>query len=101
MYIILGIDIMMALLYLVIGIIFIRSKGRAIRYLTSHTFDEKISNRSKELCVIYGKQIMLWSVCFIIGLAIDLLQVGTGLLLAVILNAVLLIRLMILRSRLE
>ena len=42
---------------------------------------------------------MKWSVCFIIGFAIDLFWVGTGLILATILNAVLLFRLMILILR--
>ena len=100
MLVILCIDFMMVLLYLVISILFIRSNGRAIRYLTGHNLDENISNKSKELCIIYGKQIMKWSVCFIIGFAIDLLWVGGGLILATILNAVLIFRLMVLRGHL-
>ena len=101
MFIILCIDFMMVLLYLIIGILFIRSNGRAIRYLTGHTLDENIANKSKELCIIYGKQIMKWSVCFIIGFAIDLLCVGAGLILAFILNTVLIFRLMVLRDHFE
>ena len=101
MFVILCIDFMMVLLYLVIGIIFIRLNGRAIRYLTGHNLDEKISNKSKELCIICGKQIIKWSVCFIIGFAIDLLWVGAGLILATILNAVLIIRLMVFRDHFE
>ena len=101
MFVILCIDFMMVLLYLVIGIIFIRSNGRAIRYLTGHALDENISNKSKELCIIYGKQIIKWSLCFIIGFAIDLLWVGAGLILATILNAILIIRLMVLRDYFE
>ena len=101
MFVFLCIDFMMVLLYLIIGIIFIRSNGRAIRYLTGHDFDENISNKSKELCIICGKQIMKWSVCFIMGFAIDLLWVGAGLILATILNAVLIIRLMALRDHFE
>ena len=101
MLVILCIDFMMVLLYLVISIIFISSNGRAIRDLTGHNLDENISNKSKELCIIYGKQIMKWSVCFIIGFAIDLLWVGGGLILATILNAVLIIRLMVLRDHFE
>ena len=101
MFVFLCIDSMMVLLYLIIGILFIRSNGRAIRYLTGHDLDENISNTSKELCIIYGKQIMTWSVCFIIGFAIDLFWVGAGLILAVILNAVLIIRLMVLRDHFE
>ena len=49
MFVILCIDFMMVLLYLIIGILFIRSNGRAIRYLTGHDLDENISNKSKEL----------------------------------------------------
>ena len=49
MFVILCIDFMMVLLYLIIGIIFIKSNGRAIRYLTGHDLDENISNKSKEL----------------------------------------------------
>ena len=100
MLVILCIDFMMVLLYLIIGIIFIRSNSRAILYLTGHNLDEDISNKSKELCSICGKQIMKWSVCFIIGFAIDLLWVGAGLILATILNAVLIFRLMVLRGHL-
>ncbi|WP_315370261.1 hypothetical protein [Oribacterium sinus] len=101
MFVFLGIDFMMVLLYLIIGIVFIRSNGRAIRYLTGHDLDEKISNKSKELCIIYGKQIMKWSVCFIIGFAIDLLWVGAGLIIATILNVILIIRLMVFRNFFE
>ena len=101
MFIILCIDFMMVLLYLIIGILFIRSNGRAIRYLTGHNLDENISNKSKELCIIYGKQIMKWSICFIIGFAIDLLLLGSGLILAIILNTVLIFRSMVLIVHLE
>ena len=101
MFVFLGIDFMMVLLYLIIGIIFIRSNGRAIRYLTGHDFDENISNKSKELCIICGKQIMKWSLCFIVGFAIELLWVGAGLIIATILNVVLIIRLMVLRDHFE
>ena len=101
MFVFLGIDFMMVLLYLIIGIVFIRSNGRAIRYLTGHDLDEKISNKSKELCIIYGKQIMKWNVCFIIGFAIDLLWVGAGLIIATILNVILIIRLMVFRNFFE
>ena len=55
MFVILCIDFMMVLLYLIIGILFIRSNGRAIRYLTGHDLDENISNKSKELGIICGK----------------------------------------------
>lgn len=44
---------------------------------------------------------MKWSLCFIIGFAIDLLWVGAGLILAAILNTVLIIRLMVLRDHFE
>ena len=101
MFVILCIDFMMVLLYLIIGILFIRSNGRAIRYLTGHNLDENISNKSKELCIICGKQIMKWSLCFIIGFAIDLLWAGAGLILATILNTVLIFRLMVLRDHFE
>ena len=101
MFVFLCIDSMMVLLYLIIGILFIRSNGRAVRYLTGHDLDEKITNKSKELCIICGKQIMKWSLCFIIGFAIDLLWVGAGLILAAILNTVLIIRLMVLRDHFE
>ena len=101
MFVFLWFDSMMVLLYLTIGMIFIRSDGRAIRYLTGHNLDENISNKSKELCIICGKQIMKWSVCFIVGFAIDLLWAGAGLILATILNVVLIIRLMVLRDHFE
>ena len=101
MFVFLWFDSMMVLLYLIIGIIFIRSNGRAIQYLTGHDLDENRSNKSKELWIICGKQIMKWSLCFIIGFAIDLLWVGAGLIIATILNAVLIIRLMVLRDHFE
>ena len=101
MFVFLCIDSMMVLLYLIIGILFIRSNGRAIRYLTGHNLDENISNKSKELCIICGRQIMKWSLCFLIGFAIDLLWVGAGLILAAILNTVLIIRLIVFRNHFE
>ena len=85
----------------IIGIIFIRLDGRAIRYLTGYNLDENISNKSKELCIIYDKQIMKWSLCFIIEFAIDLLLLGARLILATILNAVLIFRLMVFRDHFE
>ena len=101
MFVFLCIDFMMVLLYSIIGIIFIRSNGRAIRYLTGHELNENISNKSKELCIICGRQIMKWSLCFLIGFAIDLLWVGAGLILAAILNTVLIIRLIVFRNHFE
>ena len=101
MFVFLCIDSMMVLLYLIIGILFISSNGRVIRYLTGHDLDENRSNKSKELCIICGKQIMKWSLCFIIGFAIDLLWVGAGLILAAILNTVLIIKLMVFRNHFE
>jgi len=44
---------------------------------------------------------MKWSLCFIIGFAIDLLWVGAGLILAAILNTVLIFRLIVLREHFE
>ena len=62
MFVFLCIDFMMVLLYLIIGIIFIRSNGRAIRYLTGHVSWLRIKNlgiRSFNIAELHTKKLLV------------------------------------------
>lgn len=75
-------DLLMVIIFFIIGTYFYKSDGKAMRYLTGY---EK-KNRSKEdesyLSKIYGKKIIKWGLIFIFGACIDLFYEGIGYLIA-------------------
>lgn len=97
-------DLGMAVIFLLFGLYFYRSDGKAAMLLTGYNMkseEERKAFDEVELCRNYGKSIMLWAAPFLIGAAIDCFFEGIGCLLAwaswVILFAAFLLK----RSKLE
>ena len=81
MGIFLAIDVMMALLFLAIGLLFYRSNGKAANYLAGYnmkTKEEREKHDETEMCKEYGKRMMFMSVPFIVGGAVDYSYAGIG-----------------------
>ena len=78
-------DLMMSLVFLLIGTVFYRSKGNAARFLSGYKVkfveDSKKVDEIK-MCMDYGKRIMLWTVPFLIGAIIDVRFPSIGTLIA-------------------
>lgn len=81
MEIFLAIDVMIALLFLAIGLYFYRSNGKAANYLAGYNMkskEERVKYDEIEMCKAYGKRIMLMAVPFIVGGAVDYKFAGIG-----------------------
>ena len=81
MGIFLAIDVMMALLFLAIGLFFYRSNGKAANYLAGYnmkTKEEREKHDETEMCKEYGKRMMIMTVPFIVGGAVDYKAAGIG-----------------------
>ena len=81
MGIFLAIDVMMALLFLAIGLFFYRSNGKAANYLAGYnmkTKEEREKHDETEMCKEYGKRMMFMAVPFIVGGAVDYKYAGIG-----------------------
>lgn len=61
---------------------FYKSKGKAAKFLTGHVEKTESDDFEKEICEVYGKRIMVWSLIFIAGLVIDIYNEGIGCVLA-------------------
>lgn len=74
-------DIMMAIIFFVIGLAFYKSNGKAAEYLTGYntrTKEERKKYDENEMCKKYGKRMMFMSIPFIIGSVIDFKFVAIG-----------------------
>jgi hypothetical protein len=68
-------DIGLALIFQVMGIYFIRSKGKGVKYIAGFNFKTKKEQSEynlQDICVDFGAQIVLYGVLFMIGGIIDL-----------------------------
>ena len=75
----------MAVIMFLFGIWFYKSEGKAADFLSGYNM--KSANERKKydenaMCKAYGKRMMVMSVPFIIGIAIDIQCQGTGCLIA-------------------
>lgn len=87
-------DLGMAICFFAFGLWFYKSKGKASNYLTGYnqkSEDERKKINEDEMCKIYGKRIMYWTIPFIAGAMIDVFKPGIGCTLAWIVWIVLLI----------
>ena len=97
-------DLMMAILFFLIGIYFYKSNGKAANFLTSYnmkSIDERKKFNEDTLCKDYGKKMMLWAIPFLIGIGIDIYSPGKGVFIASILWVIMLIQLLIERHQRE
>lgn len=97
-------DLMMAILFFLIGIYFYKSNGKAANFLTGYnmkSIDERKKYNEDTLCKDYGKKMMLWAIPFLIGIGIDIYSPGKGVRIASILWVIMLIQLLIERHQRE
>lgn len=97
-------DLMMAILFFLMGISFYKSNGKAANFLTGYNM-KSVEERQKfdedQLCKDYGKKMMLWAIPFLIGIGIDIYSPGKGVRIAWILWVIMLIQLLIERHQRE
>ena len=74
-------DFAMAVIMLLFGIWFYRSKGQASKFLSGYNMkaaEERKKYDENAMCKAYGKRMMFMSVPFIIGIIIDIQYQGIG-----------------------
>ena len=84
-YIYIIFDFAMAVIMLLFGIWFYRSKGQASKFLSGYNMksaEERKKYDENAMCKAYGKRMMLMSLPFIAGMIIDIWYIGTGCLIA-------------------
>lgn len=99
--VVVAIDILMFYIYFIIGVLFIRSKGEATRFLSGYKSTDQSKEEKEKLCFLYGRNLIYWAGLFAVGAIIDTFCSGIGMIVATVLNIVLLIRLLLLRHILE
>lgn len=104
MWIVIMMDIMMAVIFLLMGLAFYRSKGRAADYLTGYNMrseEERRQYNENELCKAFGKRVMFMAVPFLPGAMLDYIHAGVGTVIAWSIWIVLFVLLLIERYRRE
>ena len=74
-------DFAMAVIMLLFGIWFYRSKGQASKFLSGYNMksaEERKKYDENAMCKAYGKRMMFMSLPFIAGMIIDIWYIGTG-----------------------
>ncbi|SHJ08445.1 protein of unknown function [Clostridium cavendishii DSM 21758] len=74
-------DLGMALLLLILGLCFYKSKGKASNFLTG--YNSKSTNEiegfdDEKMCKDYGKRMTIWAIPFLIGTIVDIFKSGVG-----------------------
>ena len=98
------IDLSIAAIFFLIGLLFYRSNGKAASWLSGYVMkpvEERKKYDEKKMSRDYGKRIMLWPVPFVIGAVIDFGFPFKGTLIAWIIWTVMLIRLLTERHKRE
>ena len=75
------IDALMAAIFVLTGYGFWRSDGRAARYSAGFNSKSEAEQRqydTERLCADFGRRMVLWSLCFILGGAADYFFPGAG-----------------------
>ena len=74
-------DFAMAVIMLLFGIWFYRSKGQASKFLSGYNMksaEERKKYDENAMCKAYGKRMMFMSIPFIAGMIIDIWHIGIG-----------------------
>jgi hypothetical protein len=74
-------DIGLALIFQVMGIYFIRSKGKGVKYIAGFNFKpttEQSKYNLRDICIDTGVELILYGILFMIGGIIDLFFTGWG-----------------------
>ena len=72
-------DFAMAVIMLLFGIWFYRSKGQASKFLSGYNMksaEERKKYDENAMCKAYGKRMMFMSIPFIAGMIIDICHIG-------------------------
>ena len=94
----------MAVIMLLFGIWFYRSKGQASKFLSGYNMksaEERKKYDENAMCKAYGKRMMFMSIPFIAGMIIDIWHIGIGCLIAWAIWFVMFIQLLIDRHKRE
>ena len=97
-------DFAMAVIMLLFGIWFYRSKGQAAKFLSGYNMksaEERKKYDENAMCKAYGKRMMFMSIPFIAGMIIDIWHIGTGCLIAWVIWFVMFILLLMDRHKRE
>ena len=84
-YIYIIFDFAMAVIMLLFGIWFYRSKGQASKFLSGYNMksaEERKKYDENAMCKAYGKRMMFMSIPFTAGMIIDIWHIGIGCLIA-------------------
>ena len=103
-YIYIIFDFAMAVIMLLFGIWFYRSKGQASKFLSGYNMksaEERKKYDENAMCKAYGKRMMVMSLPFIVGIIIDIQYQGTGCLIAWMIWLIMFISLLIDRHKRE
>ena len=98
------IDLVMACVFFLMGILFYKSNGKAASFLTGYNMkcaEERKKYDEKRMCKNYGKRMMFWPIPFVIGAAIDFVFPMKGTYTAWIIWTVMLILLLVERYKRE
>jgi hypothetical protein len=71
----------MAIIFIIIGIIFIMSKGNACDFIAGYNMksqDERKKYNEIKICKSFGKANMSWAIYFIVGVIVDYIKPGVG-----------------------
>ena len=97
-------DFAMAVIMLLFGIWFYRSKGQASKILSGYNMksaEERKKYDENAMCKAYGKRMMFMSIPFIAGMIIDIWYIGIGCLMAWVIWFVMFILLLMDRHKRE
>ena len=103
-YIYIIFDFAMAVIMLLFGIWFYRSKGQASKFLSGYNMksaEERKKYDENAMCKAYGKRMMFMSIPFIAGMIIDIWYIGIGCLIAWVIWFVMFILLLMDRHKRE
>ena len=103
-YIYIIFDFAMAVIMLLFGIWFYRSKGQASKFLSGYNMksaEERKKYDENAMCKAYGKRMMFMSIPFIAGMIIDIWYIGIGCLMAWVIWFVMFILLLMDRHKRE
>lgn len=78
-------DLCMAIIMLIFGVLFYKSKGKASKFLSGYNMrpdEERKKYNENEMCMAYGKRMLFMSLPFFVGMLIDIWFTGIGCLIA-------------------
>ena len=76
-----SIDMIMAIIFVIMGAIFIKSKGNACDFIAGYNMKsqgERKKYNEIKICNSFGKANMSWSIYFIVGAIVDYFKPGVG-----------------------